>query len=229
MTHNHVFITATGTELGKTLTTCGLLHQLQAAGKKAQAVKPVISGFDENNWTASDTGLLLEAMGLPLTMDQASAISPWRYEEPVSPHLAAEDGGPDAADIVNFCQQTLEREGIQLIEGAGGIMTPLVQGFTQLDLLERLHIPAVLVTGSYLGTISHTLTALEAIKSRGLRVLSVLVSETFAGGGSSLEDTAQAIRSHAPLTVPVYTLPRQPTQTKLWQHLPPLLELIDHD
>lgn len=221
------FITAVGTEIGKTLLTTGLAWQLRQTGQKVLAIKPFITGFTEKDLALSDIGQLLAACDLPVTMQEAQKISPWRYERPVSPHIAAAHHSPAIQDIEAFCKQACEVSAITLIEGAGGVMTPLVQGYTQLDLMQALRKPVILVSGNYLGAISHTLTALEALKARGVSVQAVVISES-ENTGASLQETKDAILAHAPLLTPVFTLARQAVVSQPWQHLPPLLEVIHH-
>ena len=100
---------------------------------------------------------------------------------------------------------------VLLIEGVGGIMVPLDDRHTVLDWMAALRIPLVLVAGSYLGTISHTLTCLDVLQRRELDVAAVVVSET-AGSTVALDETVASIARFAgPL--PVVGLPRLPPQS----------------
>jgi dethiobiotin synthetase len=99
-----------------------------------------------------------------------------------------------------------QRRGILLIEGIGGVMVPLDAERTVLDVMMALQVPLILVAGSYLGTISHTLTALDALYRRGLSVMTIIISET-PGSSVSLDDTVAAISRFAE---PVIGLPRDP-------------------
>ena len=96
------------------------------------------------------------------------------------------------------------RDGALLIEGVGGVMAPLDARHTVLDWMAALDIPLVLVAGSYLGTISHTLTALDSLYRRDMNVLAIIVSET-PGSTVPLDDTVAAIARFAD---PVIGLPR---------------------
>ncbi len=159
-----IFVTATGTDVGKTFVAVSLIRHLRRQGHEVEAIKPVLSGFDPNEAAASDPGMLLDALGLPVTADEIERISPWRFRAPLSPDLAASMEGRriDVADVVAFCQNAVAvRRDVLLIEGVGGIMVPLDDQRTILDVMMALGLPLILVTGSYLGSISHTLTALE--------------------------------------------------------------------
>jgi dethiobiotin synthetase len=201
---DRLFISSVGTGIGKTLVTSILCHQLRCSGRGVRAIKPVVSGFCDDD-SESDPALILRALGQSCTPEAFAEISPWRFAQPVSPHLAAraEGGGPSLAELCAFCRES-EGDGIMLIEGAGGIMTPLGEDFTVLDLAASLGHAVVLVTGSYLGAISHTLTALAVIRARGLLVRGLIASESLESAG--LSETAEAIRLFAGGEIPVHAL-----------------------
>ena len=204
-----VFITATGTDIGKTLVTAGLIRHIRGSGGAIAAVKPIVSGFDPDAWQESDPAVLLAALGRPATLAEVERISPWRFKAPLSPHMASRREGRTIAfrDVVEFCRKTAAAQrGLLLIEGVGGIMVPLDDRRTVLDLMSVLRIPAVLVAGSYVGTISHTLTALEVMARRNLNIAAVVVSEN-EGSAASLDETAAAIAQFAD-AIDVVTVPR---------------------
>jgi dethiobiotin synthetase len=204
-----IFITATGTDVGKTYVAASLIRHLRQMGRLVDALKPVVSGFDPEQAVASDPGVLLHALGLPVTMAEIDRISPWRFGAALSPDLAArrEGRGIDVDAVVAFCQTAIDqRRDILLIEGVGGVMVPLDEQRTILDVMMALQLPLILVAGSYLGTISHTLTALDALYRRNLKVVATIVSET-PGSTVALDDAVAAIGRFAE---PVIVLPRQP-------------------
>ena len=169
-----LFVTATGTDVGKTFVTAGLIRHLRAAGRAVAAIKPVVSGFDPDDWQGSDPGVLLAALGRPLTLEELEGVSPWRFKAPLSPHTAAQREGRAIAfqDVVAFCRRAMAaRRGVLLVEGIGGVMVPLDDRHSVLDLMSMLRIPIILVAGSYVGTLSHTLTALEVVARRNVCLL----------------------------------------------------------
>ena len=203
-----IFITATGTDVGKTFVASSLIRHFRQMGRAVDAIKPIVSGFDPDHAAASDPGVLLDALGLPVTLPEIDRISPWRFRAPLSPDLAAEREGRsiEVDTVVTFCLSAIEqRQDILLIEGVGGIMVPLDGERTVLDVMMALQLPLILVAGSYLGTISHTLTALDALFQRRLKVMATIVSET-PGSTVPLDDTVAAI---ARFVAPVIGLPRQ--------------------
>jgi dethiobiotin synthetase len=203
-----IFITATGTDVGKTYVAASLIGHFRRMGRAVEAIKPVVSGFDPAHPAESDPGVLLQALGMPVSAETVARISPWRFRAPLSPDLAArrEGRGIDVEAVIEFCRSAIERRrDLLLIEGVGGIMVPLDGERTVLDVMMALRLPLILVTGSYLGTISHTLTALDSLFRRDLDVLATIVSET-AGSTVPLDDTVAAIGRFAE---PVIALPRQ--------------------
>jgi dethiobiotin synthetase len=207
-----IFITGTGTDVGKTYVAASLVRHLRQMGRLVDAIKPVVSGYDPAQAAASDPGVLLDALGLPVTESEIDRISPWRFRAALSPDLAAAREGRriDVDTVVKYCQTAIDRRrDILLIEGAGGIMVPLDGERTILDVMMALQLPLILVAGSYLGTISHTLTALDALYRRSMRVLAIIVSET-KGSAVPLDETVAAIARFAE---PVIGLPhRDPSQ-----------------
>src|SRR5262249_53417601 len=194
------FITATGTDIGKTFVARGLIGALRTRGRHVAALKPVVSGFDPAEAAGSDSGLLLAALGQPVTPDTIAKISPWRFAAPLAPDMAAAREGRtlDMRELIPLCQAAIAAEpGVLLIEGAGGLMSPVSVEHIVLDWIVALGLPVVLVAGSYLGTISHTLTALDVLSRRGIRVAALVVSET-AGSPVRLGETRDTLARFAP-------------------------------
>jgi dethiobiotin synthetase len=203
-----LFITSVGTGIGKTLVTSILCRQLTSAGRTVRAIKPVISGFSADD-PASDPALILQSLGQVPTPSAVAAIAPWRFAGPISPHLAARMEGRRISvdDIAAFCrEEAREHNSVLLIEGAGGVMTPIDDANTSLDLIARLGHPVVVVTGSYLGALSHTLTALAALRGRRIVVRGIVVSESDQSVG--LASTIESLTQFAGANLPVYALPR---------------------
>jgi dethiobiotin synthetase len=224
-----LFVTASGTGVGKTFVTALLCRQLRAQGHSVVALKPVISGFDPGQPGDSDTFQLLAAQGLAPTPGNIERVSPWRFAAPLSPDMAAAREGraiaPDA--LASWCRQRIGGlEDAVLIEGVGGVMVPLNDRFTVLDWLAALGIPALLVTGSYLGTLSHTLTALAAAQGRGVPLAGVVVSESL-DQPAPLAETVATLRRFAG-AVPVIPLPRLDAADD-WRRAPDLTALARRD
>jgi len=227
-----LFVSGSGTGVGKTLVTCILVRQLRLAGQEVRALKPVISGFDPSNAAESDTGRLLSAMDEPIDKAAIGSISPWRFPEPLSPHVAAARDGRrlDVGEITGFCRFAGPAEGdsVVIAEGIGGVMAPLSGEETVLDWMTGLNWPVLLVAGSYLGTLSHTLTAVEAVKYRGLPLSGIVISES-VDGPMPLIETVETIAGFVADT-PIVGLPRHDTASETVENLPDIaaaLGLID--
>lgn len=194
------FVTATGTDIGKTYVSAALLSAWRRQGLSTEAVKPVMSGFAEDALDPSDAGRLLTAMGRPVTAEEVSDVCLHRLAPPLAPNLAMRLAGipQDYGAIVRFCRSRLDRPADRhLIEGAGGVMSPLTDDTLQLDLMRDLALPVVLVTAPYLGSISHTLTAMDALASAGLTLAVLAVSEPVSQG-AGLERFASEITRFRP-------------------------------
>jgi dethiobiotin synthetase len=203
-----VFVTSSGTNIGKTFVMLRLIAELKAAGRPVRALKPIASGFESAHVEQSDTGLLLRAQGLEPTAANVATVSPWRFVAPLSPDMAAarEHRSIPFESLLAACRQAGAAGEVTLIEGIGGVMVPLDAEHTVLDWIAALRVPALLVTGSYLGTLSHTLTAAAVLRERGCTLAAVVVSESLEQP-VPLEDTAEAIqRFVSPVTTVV--LPR---------------------
>ena len=201
-----IFVTGTGTDVGKTFLSAALIRHWRAAGHAVAAFKPVVSGFEPATRATSDPGILLAALDRPSS--DIEKISPWRFAAPLSPDMAAAREGLalDFNAIVEFSRQAAASADRVLIEGVGGVMVPLDERHTVLDWMSALRLPVLLVAGSYLGTISHTLTALRVLAQRNLTIAAIAVSES-AAPGAPLDETVATIARFADL-IDVVGVPR---------------------
>lgn len=174
------FITATGTDIGKTHITCALLAHLVENGVSPSIVKPLMSGFSNDDLEASDAGRLLTAMERSADEAGVNEVCMAHFEAPLAPNVAAREAGRSYQydDILAFVNaRGLSANGPLLVEGAGGVMSPVTDEKLHADLISDLAMPAFLVTANYLGSISHTISALEVMKARAIPVLGVIVSQ----------------------------------------------------
>jgi dethiobiotin synthetase len=205
------FVTSTGTDIGKTFVTAGLIRSLRGNNRAVDALKPVVSGYDSSVVETSDPAVLLRALGRPVSADEIGRLAPWRFRAPLSPDLAAAREGRsiDFNALVEFSRAAVDASpGTLFIEGVGGIMVPIEAERTVLDWMAALGIPLVFVVGGYLGTISHTLTALNVLTQRRLTIAVIVVSES-ERNPVELEDTVDSIARFSD-GVPVIGLPRLP-------------------
>lgn len=186
-----LFVTASGTGTGKTYITAALAAAFKDKGLSVRVLKPVVSGYPGDDGpgddgpgddgSATDTAILLKSLEIEPTQEAVEGCSPWRFAEPLSPDMAARREGRsiDFEALVGFCRDAQGGEEDRLlIEGIGGAMVPLDETRTVLDWMAELEAPALVVVGSYLGTLSHTLTTVTAIQGRGIGIAGVVVDES---------------------------------------------------
>ncbi|MGE0034351.1 MAG: dethiobiotin synthase [Xanthobacteraceae bacterium] len=204
-----IFVTATGTDIGKTFVTAGLIRHYRKIGRAVEAIKPVMTGFSDEAPESSDAAVLLAALGRPMAMPEIERIAPWRFKAPLSPDMAArlEGRAIDFDELVELSRSAIaSRSGVLLIEGIGGVMVPLDDRRTVLDWMSVLRIPVVLVAGTYVGTLSHTLTALEVVARRNIDITAVVVNES-EQSAASLADTIATLQQFAG-SIDIVGLPR---------------------
>jgi dethiobiotin synthetase len=183
-----LFVTGTGTGVGKTIVSAALLAAMRAAGEPVCAYKPVVTGLADapGEWPP-DHELLAAAAG----MDPAE-VAPLRFEPAVSPHLAAALTGEeiDARELVEraraagamasdhgaHSESSPARAPLLIVEGVGGLLTPLTHDFTVRDLAVELGLPLLIAAPPGLGTINHTLLTIEAARAAGLSVAAVVLT-----------------------------------------------------
>lgn len=201
-----LFVTGAGTGVGKTLVARLLIRELRSRGRAVAALKPIVTGYDASSAEQSDTALLLAALGVTAQASAVDRVSPWRFRAALAPDMAAAREGrtvPFEA-LVEHCRKF--DDSVTIIEGVGGVMVPLDAQHTVIDWIESLRTPTLLVTGSYLGAISHTLTAVTALSMRRIDLRGVIASES-AEQPAPLAETVAAISRHVP-DIPVVALPR---------------------
>ena len=211
-----VFITGTGTDIGKTYITAALLSALRDYMALA-VLKPVMSGVED--WKQSDAAKLLRANGQELTHETFASVCGWLFSAALSPEMAAAREGKQIifGEVVEFCRQAIARDDADalLIEGAGGVMSPVSRHHHFLQLAQVLKPDVtILVAGTYVGSISHTLTALEALRQAGIRPRHVVLNES-PGSPVSPEETQAALRNHR-VAEPM-TLVRYDASKEGWQ------------
>jgi dethiobiotin synthetase len=199
-----LFVTGAGTDVGKTYVTALLARRLKASGRAVAALKPVASGvppMDDPAIAATDAGQLLAALWEAITPASVAACSPWRFAAPLSPDMAAAAEGRTVglAEVLDWCRGKIEAaEGASvLIEGVGGVMSPMTSDALNLDLIKALNVPVLLVTGTYLGALTHALTALETLEAHTVAVTAVVLNES-EGSSVDFDATLAALQRYAP-------------------------------
>ncbi|MDY6843758.1 MAG: dethiobiotin synthase [Thermodesulfobacteriota bacterium] len=162
-----IFITATDTEVGKTIISAAIAIGLQTKGFTVGVMKPISTG------RRNDAQFLKNATH---NHDPLDLINPLHFEHPLSPHLAAEREARDieVALIIDSAKDLISRYDYLIIEGVGGILVPINKDFLVADLITELGFPIVIVARIGLGTINHTLLTVEAARKRNMNILGIV-------------------------------------------------------
>ena len=150
------FITGTDTGAGKTVLTALLAGHLHQRGESVAALKPLCSGG------RADARALQTALAGSLKLDE---INPWHFRAPISPLLAArrEQRTVTRAQVLAFIKAARKKFAVTLVEGAGGLLSPLGEDFDSLDLLLALRATPIIVAQNRLGVVNHLLLTLAAL------------------------------------------------------------------
>jgi dethiobiotin synthetase len=186
------FVTGTGTEVGKTVVAAVIAHTLAKEGRRVGVFKPAVTGLDElaaggpkggmagdlsahRRGAAADHELLRGAAGSKQSDDE---VAPYRYEPPMSPHLAAELAGEeiDPARLVETARRVAADHDVLVCEGVGGLLVPLRGDYLVRDLAAELGLPLIVAATPGLGTINHTLLTTEAARAASLEVAAVVLT-----------------------------------------------------
>ena len=168
-----LFITATDTAAGKTVTTVVLGILLKAQGYDVGVMKPV-------QCAGGDAKLLQKMLGVA---DAQGLINPFYAPEPLSPHLAFRRAKVEfnKNKILEAFKQLQQRHEIMLIEGAGGLRVPLTENYYNVDLIHDLKADVIIVSRRGLGTINHTLLTIDKAKAAGLKIKGIIFCDTKGG------------------------------------------------
>lgn len=183
------FVTATDTGVGKTQVSCALLSLLRDQGLNPAPFKPYETGCEELDQPA-DALRMREAAG---SQDPLERICPHRFQLPLAPGVAAARLGietPFSSTVAAF--RAFENRPV-VAEGAGGLFVPIDSERDIIDLIVELRLPVLLVARAGLGTLNHTALSLEALTTRKIPVIAVVLSQAIKDADPSTEDNARWI------------------------------------
>ena len=201
-----LLITGTDTGVGKTFVACGLAGALRRRGLSVAPFKPAETGCarDEKSQrlVPADAEMLRQASGTAASLE---TICPYRFETPVAPWVAAEQSGVtiDPQRLEQCYRDLSAAHDMVLVETAGGILVPLAQDFHYAGLARLLSLPVLVVIGSKLGAINHTLLTLELLQNKGLAVVACVLNHPFLEKDSAVATNEETLRCllKAPLIV----------------------------
>ncbi len=163
-----IFITGTDTGVGKTLLTASLLHHLRQTGVSALAMKPFCSGG------TGDVELLEKIQGGELS---AKEINPFHFPEPIAPLVGArrQRRRIKLASVLGAIQMLSPKADCLIVEGAGGLLTPLGEDFSLAEVVAGVGGEVIVVGPNRLGVLNHTLLTVEALRARGMERIQVVL------------------------------------------------------
>jgi len=173
------FITGTDTGVGKTVVTACLLALLKKRGLDVGVMKPVETGVDAkcSSSANSDAKFLMESAAID---DDLTEVCPVRLKLAASPYQAAmsENAAIDIDKILSAFKALSERHPWMLVEGIGGLLVPILKDYFVVDLIRDIGLPVILVCPYRLGTLNHSLLALDHLKRKDLEIRGILFNQT---------------------------------------------------
>ncbi len=173
-----IFVTGTDTGVGKTVVTACLVTLLTENGLDVGVMKPIETGCSARNHrlVPRDATFLRAVSG---SRDGLSLMNPYRFSKPLAPLIAAQiDHKKIKMKKISSAYKTLrERHDILFVEGAGGLLVPLAEKLTNLDLILELNLPVLVVVGSKLGAVNHALLTLNWAKENKVKILGVFINQ----------------------------------------------------
>ncbi|MGH2950756.1 MAG: dethiobiotin synthase [Solirubrobacterales bacterium] len=224
-----VFVTGTGTEVGKTVVAAALARTAAADGHRVSVFKPAVTGLDDHGDPPTrsraqtghsdepDHALLRRAAG---SAQPDEEIAPYRFGPAVSPHLGAEltGGEVDPRRLLAAARDAARDSDMLVVEGVGGFLVPLTIGYLVRDFARDLGLPVVIAAPPGLGTINHTLLTIEAVRAVGLEVRGVVLTPWPERPGAVERSNRTAIERLGDVRVdalPRLDLERPPTWPRL--------------
>ena len=189
-----VFITGTDTGVGKTFFACGFAALLREWGYGVGVMKPAETGCRERDGVLfpEDAVHLKEASGSDLPLEK---ICPYRFRDPLAPSIAAEREGVriNIDRLIELYWEISSKHDITIVEGAGGIMVPLLPSFTYADLANVLKLPMIVVAANRLGAINHLVLTLEHASCKGLHVIGYVLNRVEDQSSLAAETNREAL------------------------------------
>jgi len=185
-----LFVTATDTEVGKTLISGAIANYFLRQGARVAVSKPVATGcvHRREGWVSEDAEFLASCADARFPLD---LICPQRYREPLAPAVAADRAKQplDWSAIDRSLTLMTRDSDVIVVEGIGGILVPIDYQYTTLDIARWLKLQAVVVARPNLGTINHTLMTLEMLRQAGVTIAGVVINRYPAESASVAEET----------------------------------------
>lgn len=188
-----IFVTATDTGVGKSVVTASLAMSLKKKGINVGVMKPIATGVPrKTGFKSSDVFLLAESSGVTESED---VLNPIFVPLPVSPYDASKILGIkfDINKIKENFEKLAKLHDMVLVEGIGGIMTPIRADFHLIDLIKILKLDTLIVTRATLGTLNHTLLTVNACRQHKIPIKGIIINNFDGNGGPAEKNTPSTI------------------------------------
>jgi dethiobiotin synthetase len=171
-----IFITGTDTGVGKTLVTAALVTCLIRRGIDVGVMKPIETGVSRSAMAQSDGARLRNAAG---NCDPMAEVSPYVFRLPVAPFSAArvEKTTVQIATIMRAFRALSQKHAFMMVEGVGGVRTPITQSLNALDLIHQMKLSAIVIGPSGLGGINYALLTLHALRRRKIPIVALVLNQ----------------------------------------------------
>jgi dethiobiotin synthetase len=218
-----LFITGTDTGVGKTIVAGAIARWFHDQAHRVAVLKPIATGCPHRRegLVSEDAEWLAHCADARHPLD---LICPLRYAEPLAPTVAADrEKRPIEWDAVQRSINLMSKDSdVFVVEGVGGVMVPLDDKHTVLDLASWLDLPAVIVARPALGTINHTLLTLQALRSRNIPIAGVVINRFHTDGATIAEETNPRVIEKWGKVPVLCILPDEPIPTTPTSHpIPP--------
>ena len=171
-----LFVTATDTDVGKTYVCAGLAYALKKSGIDVGIMKPFACGVKQKiGFSSNDLTILANAA---MVDDTEDIINPFFFPIPTSPYTAAKNLGVkiNVEHVMECFRKLDEIHDIMLVEGIGGIMTPILKDYAIIDLIKDLMANTIIVTSSKIGTVNHTVLTCNMCKNMNIPVKGLIIN-----------------------------------------------------
>ena len=177
-----LFVTGTDTDVGKTCVSASIVKNLRDMDIDVGVMKPFASGHKKNsNSLPQDVEILMKYSG---SQDPIDLVNPYFFEIPTSPYDAAKIlvQKINLQKVIDAYNKLVSSHDLVIVEGIGGLMTPITQNYFVSNLISELDIDTIVVMGSKLGTVNHTLLTYEHCKQMHLKLKGFIINQTEPNG-----------------------------------------------
>jgi len=173
-----LFVTGTDTDVGKTCVAAGIVKTLRDMDVDVAVMKPFASGYKENiDSVSKDVEILMKYSG---SSDPVNLVNPYYFEIPSSPYDASKTLNIeiDITKVIDAFEKLASSHEIVIVEGIGGIMTPISKNYFVSDLISELGMRTIIVTSSKIGTVNHSILTIEHAKNKNLELMGFVINQT---------------------------------------------------